>query len=603
MTNFAALGLSERLTRALTKINFTTPTEIQAGAIPPLLQHRDVLGLAETGTGKTAAFLLPLIDRLLEENYQPQRGQARALILAPTRELAQQIGQALRSFSGFARLNSAVIFGGAPYSPQIRALKGGLDILIATPGRLMDHVERGSVQFSATTTFILDEADRMLDMGFVPDVRAIHNALPQHQTVLFSATMNPAVERLTKELMHKPIRIQIAQETAVSKNVSHQVMHLMRDDKKEALKDILRQEQGQSIVFTKTKHGADKLSKQLSRDGFSTDAIHGDRNQRQRQRTLQAFRKGDVQILIATDVAARGIDVPGIARVINFDLPIEPDSYIHRIGRTGRNGQQGEAISLCPAEDMNLLRAIERLLDEKIKIIEDHDYYIEAPQYRSAGKNRPSRNAARGRNKLNKAPRRSANKPMGRTQSNKAHRKNGPSDFGKSGHYNNRNHQNVPVENSYRPSTDAIEAETTSKQKKKKAKVSTHRKGQAYGLRKRAEQTNGKPRKMNQEGTADNSNVMTSTDSSRKKQNKKHTGTKKLGSMGKISKGARRNTRKSTARPTDKLSHAPRKAKSLGKKPNKSYTKKTGSKISGGPKNSSGKRRHSDGHGPRRRAA
>ena len=382
MTDFNALGLSASLLRALEKQDFTTPTEIQAAAIPPFLKGRDLIGLADTGTGKTAAFLLPMLERLEAAPVNLEAGAPRALILAPTRELAQQIGEALNGFGASLALRSTVIFGGAPMHKQLAKLKAGVDVLVATPGRLMDHVRRGSVRFDQTGIFILDEADRMLDMGFVGDVKAISAALPKpHQTVLFSATINKSVEKLTKELLNDPVRVDIAREVSVSAQVQHSVMHLQREDRKALLINILKKSgYGQTIIFTKTKRGADKLSRDLAKTGLKTDAIHGDRNQRQRQRTLNNFRKGAIEILIATDVAARGIDVPGIARVINFDLPLEPEAYIHRVGRTGRNGATGVALSFCAPDDLSLLKDIEYLLKQPIMVDADHEFHQDPPE-------------------------------------------------------------------------------------------------------------------------------------------------------------------------------------------------------------------------------
>ena len=403
MTNFKALGLSALLLRVLEKQGFATPTEIQAGSIPALIEGHDLIGLAETGTGKTAAFLLPIMERLIadpEKSAKP--GKPRALILAPTRELAQQIGEAAGAFACAGHLKTTMIYGGAPMGKQLQKLRGGVDILVATPGRLMDHVKRDSIKFDDTTIFVLDEADRMLDMGFVPDVRAIARDLPRkHQTVLFSATMNNAVEKLARELLNDPVRVEIARKAAVSKAVNHQVLHVMQDNKKALLKSLLTNgEKGQVIVFTKTKRGADKLNREFARSGLKTDAIHGDRNQRQRQRTLNAFRAGKVDILIATDVAARGIDVPGIDRVINFDLPLEPEAYIHRVGRTGRNGSKGHALSLCSADDYGLLLDIERLLKTKITVDTDHAFNVEPPARASKkARNFRSKPQRFGRNK------------------------------------------------------------------------------------------------------------------------------------------------------------------------------------------------------------
>ena len=398
MTSFEALGLSAPVLRALEKHDFTTPTQIQAGAIPPLLEGHDLIGLAETGTGKTAAFVLPMLDRLNAAPISLKAGAPRALILAPTRELALQIGDAFNMLNSGTRLRAGVVYGGAPMHKQLKALKAGVDVLIATPGRLMDHVRRGSVRFDETEIFILDEADRMLDMGFVNDVKTISKSLPTpHQTILFSATINKSVEGLTKILLNEPVRVDLARKASVSEQVEHCVMHLKTDDKKTLLKQILSNDQdGQTIIFTKTKRGADRLSRDLSNAGHKTDAIHGDRNQRQRQRTLTRFRSGSVDILIATDVAARGIDIPSITRVINFDLPLEAESYVHRVGRTGRNGATGIALSLCSPDDVGLLRDIERFIKQSITIDADHEFHIDPPArgakpQRRKGRARPPR--------------------------------------------------------------------------------------------------------------------------------------------------------------------------------------------------------------------
>ncbi|MEL7487181.1 MAG: DEAD/DEAH box helicase, partial [Pseudomonadota bacterium] len=342
--------------------------------------------------------LLPLLHKIFSTPIALDSGGCRALILAPTRELAQQIGAALTVLGARLNLKTAVIFGGAPYNKQLRKLRKGVDVLVATPGRLMDHAQSGAVQFEQTEFFILDEADRMLDMGFAPDVKTFVARLPErHQTVMFSATMNRSVERLAAQLLTAPERVTIAKSAAVSSLVKHSVLHVAATDKKALLQSILENDKdrqnAQTIVFTKTKHGADRLSRDLCRAGFSADAIHGDRNQRQRQRSLDRFRRGDTQILVATDVAARGIDVPGVARVVNFDLPMEPDSYIHRVGRTGRNGAEGVAMTLCTATDMKALRDIERLLKTAIDVDADHAFHVDPP----AGANRSPRKKHRGR--------------------------------------------------------------------------------------------------------------------------------------------------------------------------------------------------------------
>ena len=394
MNDFKALSLSAPLLRALEKQDFQTPTEIQARALPIIMDGHDLIGLAETGTGKTAAFLLPVIDRLLSEPASAAPGKPRALILAPTRELAQQIGEAAGAFACAAHLRTAIIFGGAPMNKQLQKLRAGPDILVSTPGRLMDHRERGSVAFDETSILVLDEADRMLDMGFAPVVKKIAQELPrERQTIVFSATMHKTVDRLARDLMNEPVRVEIERKTVVSGAVDHCVMHVKADNKKPLLKKLLTaHDDGQVIVFTKTKRGADRLHRDFTKQGLKTDAIHGDRNQRQRQRSLTAFRSGKTDILFATDVAARGIDIPGIERVINFDLPLEPEAYIHRVGRTGRNGATGNAISICTADDIGLLNDIERLLKTKVTVDRDHEFHIDPPERpgrSGSGRNRP----------------------------------------------------------------------------------------------------------------------------------------------------------------------------------------------------------------------
>jgi len=415
MSNFSALKLSAPLLRVLDSEGYKEPTAIQAQSIPSLLEGKDLIGLAQTGSGKTAAFVLPLIDKLSSEKPDYRKGRARALILAPTRELAQQIGTAVQTFSKSSKLRTAIVYGGAPFGKQLSQLKGGVDILVATPGRLMDHSRRGSVKFDATQIFVLDEADRMLDMGFIPDVREISAAIKKdHQTILFSATMNKAIEKLANELLTKPVRVNVTPKESVSPTIKHSVLHVSIPNKKLLLRDILENNpKGQCIVFTKTKRNADKISKELAKSGLKTDAIHGDRNQRQRQRTLNAFRNGKVRILVATDVAARGIDVPGIERVINFDLPLEPEAYIHRVGRTGRNGADGIAQSLCTPEDIGLLYDIERLLKAKIDIDVNQAFHQDPPERRSKGSNK-KRPSSKGR------PRGNTKRPRSRRPKKKA---------------------------------------------------------------------------------------------------------------------------------------------------------------------------------------
>lgn len=370
MTGFDALGLRAQLGYSIKDAGFTEPTEVQAGTIPLLLAGRDLLGTAQTGGGKTAAYLLPLLHRLAEKAEPPMPGRPRALILAPTRELAGQIGEALRQFSKGLRLFYTVIYGGTPFVTQRKVMERGVHIVVATPGRLMDHIARGTISLDRVDCFVLDEADRMLDMGFVADVKKAAALLPAgHQTVMFSATMSKGVRGLAGQLLSNPGLIEIGKENTVASTINHRVMRVKAPNKKALLLHLLgRPEITRVLVFTRTKAIADQLSHDVKQAGLKADAIHGDLEQSQRQKVLRAFRAGEVNILIATDVAARGIDVPDITHVINFDMPVEADAYVHRVGRTGRAGATGVALSLCVGREGNLLRQIEHLIGIKVPL-------------------------------------------------------------------------------------------------------------------------------------------------------------------------------------------------------------------------------------------
>ncbi|RCK54223.1 DEAD/DEAH box helicase [Thalassospira profundimaris] len=400
MTNFEGLNLIEPLLRNVEASGFTTPTEIQAATIPALLEGKDLMGISHTGGGKTAAFCLPLLQRLAENPKRPAPGQPRALILAPTRELANQIGQCLRDFKKGIRLFSSVVFGGAPMGPQIQELRRGCDILVATPGRLLDHMARNTVRFDDVEVFILDEADRMLDMGFSEDVLTVAELLPyKHQTVMFSATMPEAVRHLTDRLLKDPVKVQTAPQASVTERVTQRGMFVTRQNKTALLLQLLQREGSERVlVFTKTKLDADELAFQLQDAGVQSDAIHGDKQQRIRQKILRNFRDGRFPVLVATDVAARGIDVPGISHVVNYDLPTDPENYVHRIGRTGRGGAEGIAISFCEPRDVRHLRNIERTIRQDVDIDEDHEFHVAPPSGRRAGGGgRDDRNGGRGR--------------------------------------------------------------------------------------------------------------------------------------------------------------------------------------------------------------
>ena len=370
---FAELGLTEPLLRALEQARYETPTPIQSKAIPLLLDGMDLLGIAQTGTGKTAAFSLPLLHNLNEDNVQAQPKAPRALILAPTRELALQIADSVKTYGRFLNLRHAVVMGGVAQGPQIAALKRGLDILIATPGRLLDHVNQRTVDLGQCEYLIIDEADRMLDMGFIRDVRKIVARMPQErQSLLFSATMPSEIAKLAAEILYEPERVEIEAKTVAVDRVEQQVHHLPAAAKRDALTKLLAApELAKVIVFTRTKRGADRVATGLSRDGISADAIHGNKSQNARQKALDNFRKGRVRVLVATDIAARGIDVDDITHVINFELPHEPESYVHRIGRTARAGAAGIAISFCDGGERKQLQAIEKLIKARIPVVGD----------------------------------------------------------------------------------------------------------------------------------------------------------------------------------------------------------------------------------------
>ncbi len=384
---FEAFGLAETILKSIADEGFTSPTQIQSMAIPPLMEGNDLIGIAQTGGGKTAAFALPMINSLLADYQKPRQNMPKVLILAPTRELAMQIEQCIVTFAKGTKLKSLVVAGGQPYPPQTNKLRRGVDILVATPGRLIDHIGRKNVKFSDTNIFILDEADRMLDMGFIDDVRDIADSLPEeHQTILFSATMNPKVRNLTKNLLNNPVNVEIAKKTAVADTISHKIMNVSRKNKAKLLSEILSGDDVEkTLVFARTKLGADALSKELYENGIRSDAIHGDKRQRVREKILMNFRRGRTKVLVATDVAARGIDVDGISHVVNYELPIEPENYIHRVGRTGRAGAKGIAISFCDPSDMRLLIPIEKLIKQAIEVDEDHDFHIDVTTRGKAG--------------------------------------------------------------------------------------------------------------------------------------------------------------------------------------------------------------------------
>jgi ATP-dependent RNA helicase RhlE len=369
--NFSALGVAEPILRALKGENYSQPTPIQARAIPALLAGRDLLGIAQTGTGKTAAFGLPLLQKLSIAHVPPKPHEAKSLILAPTRELAVQIEQSLRTYGRFLNLRIAVILGGVGQNAQINATRHGVDILVATPGRLLDLAGQRHIRLDKVSTFIVDEADRMLDMGFIRDVRKIVAQLPkERQSMLFSATMPDDIVRLVGDMLHNPERIEIAPQGRTADRVAQKLYFVPAMQKRQLLVELLKdQAMSRVILFTRTKHGANKVAEHLARNGVAADAIHGNKSQNARQRAMEQFRNGRCRVLVATDIAARGIDIDDISHVVNFELPNEPETYVHRIGRTARAGAGGIAVSFCDGAERGFLRDIEKLIRLKIEVV------------------------------------------------------------------------------------------------------------------------------------------------------------------------------------------------------------------------------------------
>jgi ATP-dependent RNA helicase RhlE len=372
--SFEALGISGGLLRATISAGFEEPKPIQAEAIPAQLEGRDILGIAQTGSGKTAAFALPILSKIIALGSKRRPKTARALVLAPTRELAVQIEETFRHLAKGAHVSTALVLGGVSRGSQVRRIAQGVDVLIATPGRLTDLVREKDVVLSETTWLVLDEADRMLDMGFINDVKRLAKAThPARQTALFSATMPREIEELAQGLLRNPVRVEVAPQGTTAAEIEQRLVMVRLKQKRQLLSKMLADPAMSSVlVFARTKHGADRVVRDLERDGFEAGVIHGNKSQNARQRALNGFRDGSVRILVATDIAARGIDVPGISHVVNFDLPDEAESYVHRIGRTGRNGATGIAITLCDPAETAKLRAVERVIRKRLTIVADH---------------------------------------------------------------------------------------------------------------------------------------------------------------------------------------------------------------------------------------
>ncbi|PNU19697.1 RNA helicase [Geothermobacter hydrogeniphilus] len=418
--NFSSFNLHPKINAGITAAGYTTPTPIQAQAIPKIMRQRDVMGLAQTGTGKTAAFGLPILHRLMTG----PRGGVRALVIAPTRELAEQIHESLSLLGNQSGLRSTTIYGGVGINPQISRLKKGVDIVVACPGRLLDHIQQGTIDLRRLQMLVLDEADQMFDMGFLPDIRRIIKALPvQRQTLLFSATMPKEIRHLAEEVLTDPERVQV-DIVAPAETVSHALYPVPQHLKTNLLLKLLQQTDTESVlVFTRTKHRAKRLGEKLGKSGYRATSLQGNLSQNKRQAALNGFRDGSVQILVATDIAARGIDVSQVSHVINFDIPNTTEAYIHRIGRTGRASRSGDAFTLITEEDRAMVRAIEKVLDQQVeqRRLKDFDYRLPAPARsgqspRSPQAARPRKGSPAGNGSRPQPARR---RPRGRTAENR----------------------------------------------------------------------------------------------------------------------------------------------------------------------------------------
>ncbi|WP_120497426.1 DEAD/DEAH box helicase [Kiloniella sp. EL199] len=424
MNSFSDLGLSAPILRAIKESGYEQTTPIQSRVIPTILEGKDLIGVAQTGTGKTAAFSLPLIQCLLKDEGKRKARTARSLILAPTRELVIQISDNICDYSKYLHLRSTIVFGGASEKPQIKAIIPGVDILIATPGRLLDLMSQGHIKLNEVEFLVLDEADRMLDMGFIHDIRKIIKELPKkRQTVLLSATMPKSVTTLANSILIKPVRVEVAPAATTAEKVRQYVMMVPKSRKRDLLAHVLKDtEIKRVLIFTRTKHGANRVTTFLEKQGIPSAAIHGNKSQNARQRALNDFRDGAVRALVATDVAARGIDIDSVTHVINFELPNEPDSYVHRIGRTARAGATGISYSFCDHEERTYLKDIEKNIRQSVPVFERHPYHEEgmAPAPTDSAKNgktggRPNRNT-RNSKPGNKNRRSNSQKPYKRAK-------------------------------------------------------------------------------------------------------------------------------------------------------------------------------------------
>lgn len=418
---FDDLSLIDPLQRALSEEGYTTPTPIQERSIPHLLKGKDMIGIAQTGTGKTAAFILPILQDMSAVNKGPRPGKPRVLVLAPTRELAAQIGDSFATYGKYTRFKHTVIFGGVSQRPQVKALSKGVDILVATPGRLLDLIDQGHVQLSGVEYFVLDEADRMLDMGFVNDVNRVVAMLPKkRQSLFFSATMSPDIDKLARTMLKNPAHVEVTPQATTVELIEQFVFFVDHENKNNLLLNLLRGRHLECVlVFTRTKRRANKVTEMLNKNKIPAGAIHGNKSQNQRTKALQDFKTGGLRVLVATDIAARGIDVEDISHVINYDLPNESESYVHRIGRTARAGAEGTAYSFCAADERDFLRDIEKLTRTSIEAA-DHNYHSDKAKYATGDSAKPAPKVQKGQKRKNgkkkgRATRSKANKGSRKT--------------------------------------------------------------------------------------------------------------------------------------------------------------------------------------------
>jgi len=402
--SFTTLGLSPPLLKAVKDTGYITPTPIQSQAIPLILQERDLLAAAQTGTGKTAGFTLPLLERLYQHKPQMQRYQIRALVLVPTRELAMQVHESVKTYGKYLHFRSMVIYGGVGIHPQLAAIKKGVDIVIATPGRLLDIAAQKGIDFSKLECLVLDEADRMLDMGFIHDIKKLMKMMPvKKQTLLFSATFSSEIKKLASGLLKDPALIEVARQNSTSEQISQVIHYVDKHRKRELLSQLIKTKKWEQVlVFTRTKHGANKLSKQLEESGITSTAIHGNKSQAARIKALASFKAKEVRVLVATDIAARGLDIDQLPHVVNFELPNVAEDYVHRIGRTGRAGNEGEAVSLVCVDELELLANIEKLIKTEIKKVTIPAFAPDPnikPEPIQKGKGQKPSNGGQGKNK------------------------------------------------------------------------------------------------------------------------------------------------------------------------------------------------------------